>query len=61
MAAKNFIQKAIKHPGALHQMLDVPMGQNIPMDKMHKAAHSNNDLMAQRARLALTLRKMHKK
>lgn len=57
---KNFIQKAIQHPGALHKDLGVPMGQNIPMDKMHKAMNSTNDTLKKRAQLAMTLRKMHK-
>ena len=58
--AKKWIAGAIKNPGALHEALHVPMDQKISMDKMMKAAHSDNETMARRARLAMTLRKMHK-
>lgn len=57
--AKNFIQKAIKHPGALHKELGVPMGKKIPYDKLAKAAHEGGKI-GQRARFAMTLRKMNK-
>jgi hypothetical protein len=57
--AKNFIQKAIKKPGALHRELGVPMGKDIPYDKIAKAAHEGGKL-GQRARFALTLRKIRK-
>lgn len=56
----NWIQKAIKHPGALHEQMGVPQGQNIPAAKLSKAANSNNETLARRARLALTLKGMHK-
>lgn len=59
--SKNFIQKAIKHPGALHKTLGVPLGKKIPTAKIKKAEHSKNPLTAKRARLAETLKKMHKK
>lgn len=58
--AKNFIQKAIKHPGALHKELGVPAGKNISYDKLAKAAHEGGKL-GQRARLAMTLRKLNKR
>lgn len=57
--AKNFIQKAIKHPGALHKEMGVPMGKKIPQAKLEKAAHAGGKL-GQRARLAETLEKMHR-
>lgn len=56
---KKWIQKAIKHPGALHKELGVPMGQKIPEKKLNKAAKAGGKL-GQRARLAKTLRKMNK-
>lgn len=56
---KNFIQKAIKHPGALHEELKVPMGKKIPTKKLEKAEHAKGKL-GQRARLAATLKKLHK-
>jgi hypothetical protein len=54
--AKNWIQKAIKHPGALHKSLGIPQGHKIPMAKLQKAAQSRNSKLAHRARLAITLR-----
>lgn len=57
--AKKWIQKAIKHPGALHKSLGVPMGQKIPAKKLAKAAGASGTLGKQ-ARLAQTLGKMHK-
>jgi hypothetical protein len=55
-----WIQKAIKHPGALHKQLGVPAGEKIPSKKLAKAAHSENPKLARRARLAQTLKKLHK-
>ena len=57
----NFIQKAIKHPGALHRQLKVPMGQNIPEAKLEKAEHSKNPILRKRAQLAETLKSFHNK
>ena len=56
--AKNWIKGAIKHPGALHKALGVPMGKKIPMSKLSAAAKKGGKL-GKRARLAQTLRKMH--
>lgn len=55
----DFIQKAIKHPGALHRELGVPIGQKIPHSRVVAAAQKGGKEGA-RARLALTLEKMHK-
>jgi hypothetical protein len=55
--AEKFIQKAIKHPGALHKQLGVPEGKKIPVKKLAKAAKAGGKL-GQRARLAETLKKM---
>lgn len=55
--AKKWIQEAIKHPGALHKQMHVPMGEKIPMEKLEKAAEKGGKL-GKRARLALTLRRM---
>jgi len=57
--AKKFIQKAIKHPGALHRELGVPMGKKIPAAKLRAAAKKPGKL-GQRARFAETLGKMRK-
>lgn len=58
-AKKMFIQKAIKHPGALHRELHVPEGQKIPAAKLNKAAHSRNPKLRARANLAKTLKSFH--
>lgn len=58
--AKKFIQEAIKHPGALHKELKVPAGKKIPVKKL-KAAEKKGGLVAKRAHLAETLRKLPKR
>jgi len=54
-----WISKAIKHPGALHKQLGVPQGKKIPAKKLSKAAGKGGKL-GKRARLAQTLKKLHK-
>lgn len=61
MGEKKFIQKAIKHPGALRAELHVKKGEKIPAKKLEKAAHSKNPTLKKRAVLAKTLKKMHHK
>jgi len=56
---KKWIQGAIKHPGALHKELGVPKGEKIPEKKL-KAAEKKGGVEGKRARLAETLKKMHK-
>jgi hypothetical protein len=56
----NFIQKAIKKPGALHEQLGVPKGEKIPAKKLAKAAKAPGKL-GQRARFAEVLKGMRKK
>ena len=58
MPKEKFIQKAIKHPGALHKELKVPMDKKIPEKKLEKAAHSKNPTERKRAVLAETLKKL---
>lgn len=58
--AKNFIQKAIKKPGALHKELGVPMSKKIPAKKLNAAAKAGGKL-GQRARFAKTLSKIRNK
>jgi hypothetical protein len=53
--AEKWIQKAVKHPGALRESLHVPMGKNIPAKALNKAAKAPGKL-GQRARLAKTLK-----
>lgn len=54
-----WIQSAIKKPGALRKSLGVKKGEKIPAKKLHAAAEKGGKL-GQRARLAETLRKLHK-
>jgi hypothetical protein len=56
----NFIKSAIKKPGQLHRDLKVPNGKKIPAAKL-KAAAKKKGKVGQRARLAITLKKMNKK
>lgn len=58
--AEKWIQKAIKKPGALHKELGIKEGKKIPAKTLAKAAKKGGKL-GQRARLAQTLKKMHKK
>jgi hypothetical protein len=53
--SEKWIQKAVKHPGALRESLHVPMGKNIPAKALNKAAKAPGKL-GQRARLAKTLK-----
>ncbi|MFI5405460.1 MAG: hypothetical protein ACHQ1D_02985 [Nitrososphaerales archaeon] len=57
---KKFIQKAIKHPGALRKELHIKKGKNIPEKKLETAAKKPGKI-GQRARFAETLKKMHHK
>lgn len=57
--SKKWIQKAIKHPGALHKELGVPENKKIPAKKLNKAAKAGGKL-GKRARLAKTLKGLHK-
>lgn len=56
---KDWIQKAIKRPGALHRQLGIPEGKKIPKKTLDKAAKAGGKL-GRRARLAKTLSKMKK-
>ena len=55
--AKKWIQKAIKHPGALRRTLGVKKGKKIPVRTLRSAA-KRKGITGRRARLALTLRGM---
>ena len=56
---KNWISGAIKHKGALHKEMGVPAGKKIPEKKLASAAKKPG-VEGKRARLAETLKKMHK-
>lgn len=58
MADNKWISKAIKKPEQLHRDLGVPKGEKIPLSKIYAAAKEGGKT-GQRARFALTLRKMH--
>jgi hypothetical protein len=57
MTEKDWIQKAVRKPGALRRQLKVPEGKKIPLALLRAAAKADGKL-GQRARLALALRKM---
>ena len=59
MMAKNWIAGAIKSPGALRKSMGVKEGEKIPAKKLAAAAKKPGK-MGQRARLAQTLKKLHK-
>ncbi len=53
---KKWIQGAIGEKGALHRQMGVPEGEKIPEAKLESAANSSDELLAKRARLAMTLK-----
>ena len=53
--SEKWIQKAIKHPGALHKELGVPASKKIPAKKLNAAAKKPG-IEGKRARLAETLK-----
>lgn len=55
-----WIQNAIKHKGALHRDLGIPMGKKIPKKKLRKASKKGGTV-GRRARLAMTLSKLRRK
>jgi len=59
MATKNWIQSAIKKPGALRKELGVKAGEKIPAKKLASAAKKTGKI-GQRARLAQTLKGLKK-
>lgn len=58
--AEKWIQKAIKHKGALRKELHVKEGKKIPAMALKKAEKSKNPTLRKRAVLAETLKKLHK-
>jgi hypothetical protein len=57
---KKWIQKAIKHPGALHAELGIPKDKKIPVETLKKIVKDPSEpkLLKQRANLAITLKKI---
>lgn len=60
MVKKHWIAGAIKHPGALRKTLGAKKGKPIPSSKL-RAAAKKGGVTGRRARLALTLKKMHRR
>ena len=58
--AKLDIKKAIKKPGSLRKSLGIKKGKTIPASKL-KAAAKKSGKLGQRARFAITLKKLKKK
>lgn len=60
MVKEHWIKKVVsQHHGQLHKDLGVPIGKPIPYLKLLKASKGSGKV-AERARLAVTLRKMVK-
>ncbi|MGC2661756.1 MAG: hypothetical protein WA324_27680 [Bryobacteraceae bacterium] len=57
--AEKWIQKAKIKKGALHKEIGIPEGKKIPAKKLAAAAKKGGKL-GKRARLAETLKKLHK-
>lgn len=51
----------IKHPGALHKKLGVPMDKKIPEEKIDKALHSRSPSLRKQANFAKNARNWNKK
>lgn len=61
MSTGRFIQAAISKPGQLHRDLGVPQGKKIPTPLLKAAAAGRYGAKtAERARLAETLKGMHR-
>lgn len=58
---KNWIKKATKEKGALHEALGVPLDKKIPSKKLDKALHSKNTKIRKEANLDKTLKSFHTK
>jgi len=60
MAKKDWIQGAVKRPGALRKKLGVKKGKNITAAQLNKASKSKNPRTRKQANLAKTFKKMRK-
>ena len=58
---KNWIEGAIKRPGALREKLGVKPGKKITTAQLDKASNSTNLKTRRQARLAKTLKKISRK
>jgi len=57
---KNWIQGAVKKPGALRKKLGVAKGKKISASQLNKAAKSKNPTTRRQANLAKTFKNMKK-
>ena len=58
---KNWIQGAVKKPGALRKKLGVAKGKTISASQLNKAAKSKNSTTRRQANLAKTFKKMNRR
>jgi len=58
---KNWIQGAVKRPGALRKKLGVAKGKKISASQLNKAAKSKNPTTRRQANLAKTFKKMNRR
>jgi len=58
---KNWIQGAVKRPGALRKKLGVAKGKKISASQLDKAAKSKNPTTRRQANLAKTFQKMNRR
>ena len=58
---KNWIQGAVKRPGALRKKLGVAKGKKISASQLNKAAKSKNPTHRRQATLAKTFKKMNRR
>lgn len=58
---KNWIQKAIKRPGALRKKAGVKEGEKIPASKLRRLSKSKNPRTIKQVQLMKTLGKMNRK
>lgn len=56
---KNWIQGAVKHPGALHKSLGIPQGQPIPASKLQSDPHDSTTMKRRKA-FARTMKHINK-
>ena len=61
MAKKNWIQDAIKNPGALRKKTKTAPGKTISKEALKKASNSSNSTTRKQATLAKTLKSFRKR
>jgi hypothetical protein len=59
MADSHWIERAHLQKGVLRTELGIPEGEDIPRERLEELVHSTDKLLAKRARLALTLERIH--